>query len=376
VAMAGAKLPLVEAKPHEIREWLQPEEVREALKRQPLFIRPHFESLRRTLLFTVAPASYFLGHVLPKASRAGQALSCCLCAVLCLVALVAAAFRNPGVVPRAAHDGQNNIPAARFVTVNGVSVKQRWCTTCRVYRPLRSKHCSYCDRCVFRFDHHCTWLGNCVGLGNYRSFLVLVIAATCFFGQSAVIALQVLRKSYSEVASGASVAGKPAPVPKAVKARAGDAESSIVNALRRFFLTSGVKERKRHRQRQSEYVSSAAHSLRSERKKFGEVKKDKKAVKATAGDTESSMVNVVKRFLVTNGFKFLYIIYAFGMCIAFSVLLLYHLVIIGCNLTTNEHVRDYYLQRNPFDVTCAANYQQILCSPYGRQPNTDAAATG
>lgn len=53
--------------------------------------------------------------------------------------------------------------------------KEKFCTTCKIMRPSLASHCRDCDNCVQGFDHHCFWIGNCVGRDNLREFILMMI---------------------------------------------------------------------------------------------------------------------------------------------------------------------------------------------------------
>ena len=64
------------------------------------------------------------------------------------------------------------------------SPEYSFCQACQIDRPPRAHHCQTCGICVLKYDHHCVWINNCVGLCNYRVFVLFMIHLTvvCWYG--------------------------------------------------------------------------------------------------------------------------------------------------------------------------------------------------
>ena len=98
----------------------------------------------------------------------------CLLVLWCFGSLYRAGLTDPGYLPR----GTLEIPEQHLQF--NPRTQEKFCETCRIWRPPRAKHCRYCNSCVRQFDHHCPWVGTCVGERNYRYFVHFLWGVTVY----------------------------------------------------------------------------------------------------------------------------------------------------------------------------------------------------
>lgn len=80
---------------------------------------------------------------------------------------------DPGGIP----DSWVHVPEDGMVFVekkkkNGGGL--RFCSKEHKYKPDRAHYCSALGRNILRMDHYCPWLGNCVGHGNQKHFVLFL----------------------------------------------------------------------------------------------------------------------------------------------------------------------------------------------------------
>ena len=68
--------------------------------------------------------------------------------------------------------GSSTVPFVRLVEKFEANLL---CPHCEVICTADSRHCYICNECVERFDHHCQWVNNCIGVNNHSYFYIYII---------------------------------------------------------------------------------------------------------------------------------------------------------------------------------------------------------
>lgn len=112
-----------------------------------------------------------------------------ICPLVLIVMFWIARFSDPGVVTQLTLHHQ--------YAHDGVLWTPKPCQPCGWQRPARAKHCDTCGHCIARYDHHCVWINNCVGLGNTLHFVAFLGAnvIVCFYGALWCVSVCVSRKT-------------------------------------------------------------------------------------------------------------------------------------------------------------------------------------
>ena len=66
-------------------------------------------------------------------------------------------------------------PSLNFTKLLDTMEASSLCPDCKIIRTPRCRHCTLCNQCVDRYDHHCPWVNNCIGKGNFTRFYSFVV---------------------------------------------------------------------------------------------------------------------------------------------------------------------------------------------------------
>lgn len=72
------------------------------------------------------------------------------------------------------------------------------CDKCNIIVPKKLKvgHCIFCNICVKGYDHHCVWIGKCVGKYNKIPFYFFLIGIIFYLISSIITFITFMKKNF------------------------------------------------------------------------------------------------------------------------------------------------------------------------------------
>ena len=134
-----------------------------------------------SLILLVLPTSIFISILVKINTK--LSISILVLMIIFFIPIIVFLFlggcTDPGILERnneyAYYDNRKSVLK---LNIQGHMINLNYCYTCFHFRPPRTSHCAECDNCVQNFDHHCLWMGTCVGKRNYRYFYFVIFFTT------------------------------------------------------------------------------------------------------------------------------------------------------------------------------------------------------
>mmetsp|Transcript_48731 Transcript_48731/g.109420 ORF Transcript_48731/g.109420 Transcript_48731/m.109420 type:complete len:229 (+) Transcript_48731:66-752(+) len=138
---------------------------------QRVYIGPHW-LFSLIMLFFIECSGYsymngWEGYFLHKCGGA-------VLTMLSTLSFVCCALGDPGIATkRPIEDDDDPKEETELESIQGrreEPLSTRRCTVCRIPQPRGTVHCHMCQVCITGWDHHCPWMGKCIGRGNVWKF--------------------------------------------------------------------------------------------------------------------------------------------------------------------------------------------------------------
>jgi hypothetical protein len=151
-------------------------------------IGPHWFGPPCVMAILVYATYYFgISRCYYDLHRIGSAWICGIACTCSVFHLFHASYRDPGIIV----PGRYSIP-------DPVPRNYRWCDICHYYQPPSAAHCPECNVCIAGYDHHCVWMGTCIGVGNFKPFMRFNLCWLTYFIY-AIVWITILAPLYDRV---------------------------------------------------------------------------------------------------------------------------------------------------------------------------------
>lgn len=158
-----------------------------------IYIGPHWYFSIVMLGFILGVGVFHISSV--KRTNRWQLAGGFLVTIFSTLTFLRCALSNPGVLrgPRAPAAAPEEGPAELSVPgrrrLSKVSRGGSICEECKLVQPKGCSHCEFCQVCIEGFDHHCPWMGKCIGKDNLCAFYTFITVAFSSLAYIFILAL-------------------------------------------------------------------------------------------------------------------------------------------------------------------------------------------